>query len=142
MEFTFEVYGKVRGQGRPRSDFKRKRVYKARADREWEESVKEAYINGNGPWFGDRPVSLCVTTHRELPKATPKRMPGGRCPRAEDASNQAHGAHRGDDCGGGRMRVVAATVYTLGALAAAISTGEVMASMVAWMASMLLIASC
>lgn len=40
------------------------------------------------------------------------------------------------------MRVVAATVYTLGALAAAISTGEVMASMVAWMASMLLIASC
>ena len=74
MEFTFEVYGKVRGQGRPRSDFKRKRVYKARADREWEESVKEAYINGNGPWFGDRPVSLCVTTHRELPKATPKRI--------------------------------------------------------------------
>lgn len=40
------------------------------------------------------------------------------------------------------MRVVAATVYTLGALAAAIATGEVMASMVAWMASMLLIASC
>ena len=40
------------------------------------------------------------------------------------------------------MRVVAATVYTLGALAAAISTGEVMASMGAWMASMLLIASC
>ena len=100
MEFTFEVYGKVRGQGRPRSDFKRKRVYKARADREWEESVKEAYINGNGPWFGDRPVSLCVTTHRELPKATPKRI--------ERSS----------------------------------STGEVMASMVAWMASMLLIASC
>lgn len=40
------------------------------------------------------------------------------------------------------MRAVAAAVYTLGTLAAAIATGEAMASMVAWMASMLLIASC
>lgn len=91
MEFTFEVYGKVRGQGRPRSDFKRKRVYKARADREWEESVKEAYINGNGPWFGDRPVSLCVTAHRELPKATPKRIEREADVHRPDASNVLKG---------------------------------------------------
>lgn len=40
------------------------------------------------------------------------------------------------------MRAVAATVYTLGTILAALATGEVMAVMVAWMASMLLIASC
>lgn len=40
------------------------------------------------------------------------------------------------------MRAVAATVYTLGAIGAAIATGEIIASLTAWMASMLLIASC
>ena len=40
------------------------------------------------------------------------------------------------------MRAVAATVYTLGTLWAAVATGEVIAAIVAWMASMLLIASC
>lgn len=87
MEFTFDVFGKVRGQGRPRTDFKRRRVYKAKADREWEDSVKEAYINGGGPWFGDRPVALYVTTYRELPKSTPKRIEREADTHKPDASN-------------------------------------------------------
>lgn len=40
------------------------------------------------------------------------------------------------------MKAVAATVYTLGAFAAACATGEVVAAMVAWMASMILVSIC
>jgi hypothetical protein len=40
------------------------------------------------------------------------------------------------------MRAVAATVYTVGTIMAACATGEIVVAMVAWMASMLLIASC
>lgn len=87
MRFEFDVYGKIRGQGRPKVDFRRKKVYKAKPDREWEDSIKEAYINGNGPWFGDRPLAVYVTVCRELPKGTPKRVVSEPDTHVPDASN-------------------------------------------------------
>lgn len=69
----FRVNGKVRGQGRPR--FTRNgRAYKAKADRDYEEEIKKAYINSGGVHFGDKPIFIAVTTHRALPKNTPKRI--------------------------------------------------------------------
>lgn len=85
--FFFEVYGTVKGQGRPKVDFNRRRVYKARQDKEWERSIKEAYINGNGPHFGSRPVSIYVTVYRELPKSKPKRVTREADTHKPDASN-------------------------------------------------------
>lgn len=74
MEFEFDVYGKVRGQVRPRTNFRNGHVYKSRPDREWEDAIKAAYINGNGPHFGDKPLGMYVTVCRELPKSRPKRI--------------------------------------------------------------------
>lgn len=87
MEFGFSVYGKVRGQGRPRTDFARKRVYKDAKDRAWERQVKDTYINGGGPHFGSKPVAIDVTVYRELPASKPKRVKAEADTHKPDASN-------------------------------------------------------
>lgn len=87
MGFMFDVYGKVRGQGRPKVDYNRKRVYKARNDKAWERSIREAYVNAGGPWFGDKPLSITVIVHRALPKATPIRIEFEPDIHKPDASN-------------------------------------------------------
>lgn len=87
MEFSFDVHGKVRGQGRPKVDYNRRRVYKARQDNEWERLIKEAYINGNGPHFGGKPIAMYVTAYRELPASRPKRIRKEADVHKPDASN-------------------------------------------------------
>lgn len=72
MAYTrFRVTGKVRGQGRPR--FTRTgNAYKAKADRDYENEIKKAYINSGGVHYGDKPIFVTVSVHRALPKNTPK----------------------------------------------------------------------
>lgn len=71
MIHRFKVYGKVRGQGRPRMR-RNGHAYKTREDREWEDRIKESYINSNGPHFGDKPVIVASFIHRKMPESRPK----------------------------------------------------------------------
>lgn len=86
-EFTFTVYGKVRGQGRPKTSFAQRRVYKSSNDRAWESKIKNAYINEGGIYFGSDPLEIIVETHRALPKSTPKRIQSEPDIHKPDASN-------------------------------------------------------
>lgn len=88
MRHTFTVYGPVRGQGRPRTT-KAGHVYKAQADRDYERSVKEAYINSGGPHFGDRPLALGVDVYRQLPESFPRRIRSERDVHKPDCTNIA-----------------------------------------------------
>lgn len=88
MQHTFTVYLKVRGQGRPRVDFMRKKTYKPKADRDYEGEIKKAYINSNGPWFGRRPIELTVETFRTLPKSTPLKVEREHDTKKPDGSNE------------------------------------------------------
>lgn len=70
---SFDVWGKVRGKGRPR--FTRGgHAYTPKATRDYEMAIREAYENATGrppePFSG--PISVCIMTYRQLPKSTPK----------------------------------------------------------------------
>lgn len=71
MIHRFRVYGTVRGQGRPRMR-RNGHAYKDRKDREWEDRIKSAYINSNGPHFGSKPLIMAAMIHRAMPKSRPK----------------------------------------------------------------------
>lgn len=72
MHFTFEIRGKVRGQGRPR--FTRNgHAYESDADRDYKATIKQTYFLSGGPWFGTEPVRATIDVMRHLPKSkTPK----------------------------------------------------------------------
>ena len=70
---TFDVWGKVRGKGRPR--FARGgHAYTPKATRDYERAIREAFENAPErppePFSG--PIAVCIMTYRQLPKSTPK----------------------------------------------------------------------
>lgn len=70
---SFDVFGKVRGKGRPR--FTRSgRPYTPKATRDYERDIRDAFENAPGrppePFSG--PIAVCIMTYRQLPKSTPK----------------------------------------------------------------------
>lgn len=70
---SFDVWGKVRGKGRPR--FTRGgHAYTPKGTRDYEMAIREAYENAPGrppePFSG--PIAVCINTYRQLPKSTPK----------------------------------------------------------------------
>lgn len=72
-DVSFEVFGKVRGKGRPR--FTRGgRPYTPKATRDYERAIREAFENANGrppePFSG--PIAVCIMTYRQLPNSAPK----------------------------------------------------------------------
>lgn len=87
MKHGFRVYGEVHGQGRPKVDFNRRRVYKAKKDVAYERKVKEAYINSGGQHFGKAPIAIMVVSHRVLPASKPKKMERELDTYKPDASN-------------------------------------------------------
>ena len=89
MEHTFTVYLKVRGQGRPRVDYTRRRTYKDKQDVNYERQIREAYINSGGGWFGNKPLEMIVETYRSLPKSAPKKLTREHDTKKPDATNVA-----------------------------------------------------
>lgn len=87
MRHEFTVYGKVRGQSRPRVDYRRRVTYKPKEDKDYERKIKEAYINSGGGYFGDKPLAMIVISHRELPSWKPKRITEESDTLKPDASN-------------------------------------------------------
>lgn len=70
---SFDVWGKVRGKGRPR--FTRGgHVYTPKGTRDYERAIREAFENAPGrppePFSG--PIDVTIVTSRQLPKSTPK----------------------------------------------------------------------
>lgn len=70
---SFDVFGKVRGKGRPR--FTRGgRPYTPKATRDYERAIREAFENAHGrppePFSG--PIAVCIMTYRQLPNSAPK----------------------------------------------------------------------
>ena len=70
---SFEVWGKVRGKGRPR--FARGgHAYTPKGTRDYERAIREAFENAPGrppePFSG--PIAVCIMTYRQLPKSAPK----------------------------------------------------------------------
>lgn len=70
---SFDVWGKVRGKGRPR--FTRGgNAYTPKGTRDYESAIREAFENATGrppePFSG--PIAVCIKTYRQLPKSTPK----------------------------------------------------------------------
>lgn len=70
---SFEVWGKVRGKGRPR--FTRGgHAYTPKGTRDYESAIREAFENAPGrppePFSG--PIDVTIVTSRQLPKSTPK----------------------------------------------------------------------
>lgn len=70
---SFEVWGKVRGKGRPR--FARGgHAYTPKETRDYERAIREAFENAPGrppePFSG--PIDVTIVTCRQLPKSTPK----------------------------------------------------------------------
>lgn len=82
---AFTYHGQVRGQMRPR--FSKFGTYKAKADKEYEDKIRKAYINSGGVHFGDKPVYIKVTVHRQLPKSTPRYVEFEPDTHKPDASN-------------------------------------------------------
>ncbi len=76
MVRTFTVYGKIRGQGRPRAVSKGKfaTVYKPKEDRLYESKIAAAYIADlrNPEPFGEVPLQLMVWAYYEIPKSFSK----------------------------------------------------------------------
>lgn len=87
MIHEFKVYGEVRGQGRPKVDFNRRRVYKATRDIQSERRIKEAYINSGGQHFGRKPLMMLVISHRQLPTSKPNRIKSEPDVHKPDTSN-------------------------------------------------------
>lgn len=88
MEHTFTVYLKVRGQGRPRVDYTRRRTYKDKTDVNYERQIREAYINSGGGWFGNKPIEILVDSYRALPKSAPKKLTREHDTKKPDNSNR------------------------------------------------------
>lgn len=70
---SFDVFGKVRGKGRPR--FTRSwRPYTPKSTRDYERDIRDAFENATGrppePFSG--PIAVCIMTYRQLPKSAPK----------------------------------------------------------------------
>ena len=70
---SFDVWGKVRGKGRPR--FTRGgHAYTPKATRDYEAAIREAFENATvrpqEPFSG--PIAVCIKTYRQLPRSTPK----------------------------------------------------------------------
>lgn len=73
MKFT--VYTKVRGDARPRSNFKQKRVYEKKENKDYKKLIRESFMEANGgkpP--SKKPIWLYVETFRALPKSRPKKI--------------------------------------------------------------------
>lgn len=85
--FKFRVYGEVRGQARPRTDFIHRKVYKTVQDVKYERRIKETFINSNGEVFGEKPIKIRVDVYRELPDSYPKRIKTEADTHKPDASN-------------------------------------------------------
>lgn len=68
--FTFTYIGEIRGQGRPR--FSKFGAYKDKKDRDYENAIREAFINSGGEHFGDAPIILTIDVYRALPKSRPQ----------------------------------------------------------------------
>lgn len=87
MIHAFRVYGEVRGQGRPKVDFLRRRVYKPKKDKVAEAKIKSEFINSGGQHFGNKPLLMLVVSHRALPKSRPKSVQWEHDSMKPDASN-------------------------------------------------------
>lgn len=73
MSVTFDVFGKVRGKGRPR--FTRGgHAYTPKGTRDYERAIREAFENAPEkppePFSG--PIDVTIVTSRQLPKSAPK----------------------------------------------------------------------
>lgn len=87
---SFDVWGKVRGKGRPR--FTRGgHAYTPKGTRDYERAIREAYENAPRrppePFSG--PIAVCIMTYRQLPKLTPKRVLSEPDTHKPDADNIA-----------------------------------------------------
>lgn len=87
MRHEFKVYGKIRGQARPRVTHNGKHTYKPKEDVNWERKIREAYVNSGGVYFGNSAVAVAVISHRTLPKSTPKKIEKQSDLCVPDASN-------------------------------------------------------
>lgn len=95
MEVTFNIPGRVRGQGRPRS-LRNGRTYKAREDRAWEKHVADCYrtacpVRPGTTTFGSAPVEVSLHIFPALPKSTPKRVEEDDKPVKPDIDNVIKG---------------------------------------------------
>lgn len=63
------------------------RAYKDKKDREWEDSIKSAYINSNGVHFGSKPLIMAAFIHRAMPQSRPKYRESEMDVYKPDASN-------------------------------------------------------
>ena len=87
---SFEVWGKVRGKGRPR--FARGgHAYTPKGTREYERAIREAFENAPEkppePFSG--PIDVTIVTSRQLPKSAPKsviREPDMHTPDADNVA--------------------------------------------------------
>lgn len=71
---TFKVTTKVRGQSRPRFT-KSGHAFKSKQDKEYEQIIRNAYIESGGQFLGDNvPIQIHVYVFRSLPKSTPKKI--------------------------------------------------------------------
>lgn len=71
---TFKVNVKVRGQSRPRFT-KSGHAFKSKHDKEYEQIIRNAYIESGGTFLGDDvPIQIHVYVFRSLPKSTPKKV--------------------------------------------------------------------
>ena len=87
---SFDVYGKVRGKGRPR--FTRGgRPYTPKATRDYERAIRDAFENAPGrprePFSG--PIAVSIMTYRQLPNSTPKSVSREPDTHKPDADNVA-----------------------------------------------------
>lgn len=87
---SFEVWGKVRGKGRPR--FARGgHAYTPKGTRDYESAIREAFENAperpQKPFSG--PIDVTIVTCRQLPKSTPKRVLSEPDTHKPDADNIA-----------------------------------------------------
>lgn len=87
MRHAFKVYGKVRGQARPRVTRNGRHTYKPPKDHEYDRAIREAYVNSGGGYFGDKPLVMIVISHRELPNSKPKKITSESDIFRPDASN-------------------------------------------------------
>lgn len=85
MKHRFTYTGEVRGQSRPR--FSRFGTYKAKADKDYERAICEAYINSGGKSFGSKPIYIEIRAYRALPKSMPRYIEAEPDTHKPDGSN-------------------------------------------------------
>lgn len=74
IEFTY--YGEIRGKGRPRfrSCGKFVQTYTDKSTKDYEMSLKEAYLNAKQEtYFGDTPLEMELEIYQAVPKSTSKK---------------------------------------------------------------------